>query len=186
MNIKEPYTYYSVDTTITEGLFKQYSETVHKKRQEAHNELCSYYPTMCPCAVSLKGTSVVGIIGTELVDINGLKYELSTVNNKTTYTYTPNRRYKEGKLLASRLQTITEVFRENPDFSTWFLHKFRLEHSVIYSYHGIIRHAVAGISKGQIVFKIPVEFEEANNVPPDVPENFKQIKKSEFIALTEE
>lgn len=108
--------------------------------------------------------------------------------NVETWIHKPDRRLKVGKAAAEKLASV-KAFR----FSDYVCKALKVETSVA-GVHAAGRtgwalyQSVAGLYNGRILVKIPV----GNNLcgggrrDPDIPACLREIKHSEFIALTEE
>lgn len=97
----------------------------------------------------------------------------------------PDKRTKAGKALHALLRDIEEEERKAPDFNTFILNKNNCVHSAYYEEAGRTRvvRSRAGKAAGHLVIAIPLK----DGLTPPVPTaDFRPIKLSEFIALTEE
>lgn len=108
--------------------------------------------------------------------------------NVETWIHKPDRRLKVGKAAAEKLASV-KAFR----FSDYICKALKVENMVPGVHDGgrtgwALYTSVAGMYNDRIVVKIPV----GNNMcgggrsDPDIPDCLREIKKSEFIAITEE
>lgn len=99
----------------------------------------------------------------------------------TWHTYRPNRKTKLGKQIQADMEAI-KAYRGSDDIVS---HYDAWRHCVV-PHAGRTGMAMAvsvgGIVKGKVVLSVPVNDSE----PFDPPKGLREIKKSEWIALTEE
>lgn len=107
---------------------------------------------------------------------------------KAMYSYRPDRRTTTGKELAKRLDDLPDF-----DFSNFVVKAFGVSRSAIganaESRTGQAMYvSVAGFIGKTLIFKIPFGGYSGNNGKDgvDIPADLREIKFSEFIALTEE
>ena len=136
------------------------------------------------------GQSMLGLFkhGGGHKDIKGLKRTEKGRCPEDYTLYEPDRRCKAGKELQSDIMEYGRIYRKAPKFSSFILKKFNFYRMVRGEHRpsttGLALYfSVAGYVKGVCVIKLPCD--KGKSVP-DAPEGFEQIKKSEFIALTEE
>lgn len=106
----------------------------------------------------------------------GMNYKgRRTSDGKAYMEYAPNRRIRAGKIVAGELEKV-------PFFNVSYviLKHYGCEEMVPDNTNLAI--ATAGMIKGQIVVQHP----ELLDAPWQAPEGFREIKKSEYVALTEE
>lgn len=108
--------------------------------------------------------------------------------SETFAVYRPNLRFKEGKEFDKKARHRNQLAEEIPQFSEFIVKKFGLPRFIVGRHEGsktgtALFHSVAGVAKGILVVVIPFS---ADNPLPDVPQEFERIKKSEYVALTEE
>jgi hypothetical protein len=131
---------------------------------------------------SLHGFGFVVESGSAPVEREGLKFkgrERHDAEDLEWHCYVPDRRRAAGKKIAKRLAEF-ETF----NFSGWVTGELGLRRTMgMETERGFsIVTSSAGIAKGKLILRIPVGKDD----PVDCPPGFRQIKKSEFIALTEE
>lgn len=104
------------------------------------------------------------------------------------YIHKPNKASKVGKALAEDLASLKPF-----DFSEYACQEFGVSHSVIGAHaesrSGCAMYSsAAGFYQKRIVFVIPFGGETGMGRPGDIeiPPDLREIKKSEFFALTEE
>lgn len=104
------------------------------------------------------------------------------------WIHKPDRRFKAGKEAAKKLASV-----KNFRFSDYICKELKVENMVPGRHDGgrtgwALYNSVAGMYNNRIVVKIPF----GNNLTgggrsdPEIPECLREIKKSEFIAMTEE
>ncbi|WP_079907646.1 DUF5420 family protein [Salmonella enterica] len=102
----------------------------------------------------------------------------------------PDRRYSEGKRLAARLKEVNEKLRDLSTFSDWVVRLLgcyaeangvrRRQHYFTWSGAGFYPE------KKALVVRIPVGENGEKPLPVDMSKALIEIKRSEFIAITEE
>ncbi|ECC9274901.1 hypothetical protein DSM88_04780 [Salmonella enterica subsp. enterica] len=102
----------------------------------------------------------------------------------------PDRRYSEGKRLATRLEEINKKLQELPPFSAWAVKTLGCYADADYVNHGqnFVAWSAAGFfpEKKALVVSIPVGENGKEPLPADLSPALIEIKHSEFIAITEE
>ncbi|EAA6774742.1 hypothetical protein CTX76_000201 [Salmonella enterica subsp. houtenae] len=102
----------------------------------------------------------------------------------------PDRRYSEGKQLATRLKEINEKLQALPSFSAWAVGALGCYADAFYVNHGqqFTTWSAAGFfpEKKALVVRIPVGESGKQPLPGDMSPALIEIKRSEFIAITEE
>lgn len=98
--------------------------------------------------------------------------------------YTPNRRFREGKRFSQLCRKHAKLVEESPDFNVFAAKKLKMERMLVGLRRGqncLFRDSI-GYVKECVVGSIPYDEKHP------LPDNFEliQIKKSEYIALTEE
>lgn len=106
--------------------------------------------------------------------------ELHPDGNERWTCYRPDRRTKLGKSLANRMNGLGEF-----DFSAFVVGEFGAYRDTIGTDQGrgVLFQSVAGYMNKTLVFKIPCGGQAKDFTPPA---DMREIKKSEFISLTEE
>lgn len=134
---------------------------------------------------SFSGDRVIGLVyNTEPNEAKWLKVEKQRHEGKHLYVVTPNRRYKEGKHLARQLEEVNSMRGRTSNFSVWACQDLEMQCERITD--RCMHHSVAGFVKGQVVVSVPVPYEGDEDKFPAVHADLVEVKKSEFIALTEE
>ncbi|EJL9930430.1 DUF5420 family protein [Salmonella enterica] len=102
----------------------------------------------------------------------------------------PDRRYSEGKQLATRLKEVNEKLQALPPFSAWVVGVLGCYADAFYVNHGqqFTTWSAAGFfpEKKALVVRIPVGENGKQPLPGDMSPALIEIKHSEFIAITEE
>lgn len=115
-----------------------------------------------------------------------LKPEQQTEDGKRFWIHRPDKRTTIGKAALKALAKLSTF-----DFSDYACKAFGVSYSVI-GWHRESRSGMAmyssaaGFMKGVMVFCIPFGDDGNHHSPPVIPEDLREIKKSEYIALTEE
>ena len=99
------------------------------------------------------------------------------------HVHRPSLTSKAGKTLSQKLHLVGP----EPNFSDAAAQEFGVDRMVAGSHPNsrtgmAVYFAVAGVIKDQLCIKVPVNDSE----PLDAPPEFRELKKSEWIALTEE
>lgn len=102
----------------------------------------------------------------------------------------PKRQFKTGKALQVKLDAINDEMQQNPSFSKFVIKALALNHEVMgaskaHPGRTMITRSSAGVAKEQLVVLVP-DGGESETTFPTIPSTLKEIKRSEFIALTEE
>ncbi|MGF7453290.1 DUF5420 family protein [Pasteurella bettyae] len=130
-------------------------------------------------------TSIFGIVckrdESVLAEVKETKgYKVEIANDKTVIK--PDKRYKVGKELDTKLNQCWQILQRNPDFS-----KFSLKELGIYIMTPDatnLHFSVAGIAGSDYIAKIPVpNSEHSCDKFPEIPDCLIKIKESEFLAL---
>ncbi len=101
--------------------------------------------------------------------------------------FAPDKRFKEGKEFIELAEEYLNISSKNPIFSEYMVRELNIDRRMSgehkHSTTGLAMYSsVAGFMGGHIVLKVPTD---KDNPVPEL-ENFKRIKKSEFIKITEE
>ncbi|EBP4179777.1 hypothetical protein BB12_01700 [Salmonella enterica subsp. diarizonae] len=102
----------------------------------------------------------------------------------------PDRRYSEGKQLAARLEGVNKKLQVLPLFDAWVVEILGCYAEASYVNYGqqFIAWSAAGFfpEKKALVVSIPVGENGKEPPPADMSPALIEIKRSEFIAITEE
>lgn len=112
---------------------------------------------------------------------NFLKPAVERSEGKLYACYKPDQRYKAGKAIKSELKAVGS-FRYS-DFIAKATGADRMVFGVLDG-RQVLCHTSAGRYKDSLVFRIPTGGDHGKDFVP--PAGFREIKKSEFIAITEE
>lgn len=112
---------------------------------------------------------------------NFLKPEVERSGDVTYACYRPDQRYKAGKQIKAELKAVGGF-----SFSDAICEAMGVDRNVFGVLDGrqVVCRSSAGACGNKLVFRIPVG--GAGNIPFESPDGFREIKKSEFIAITEE
>jgi hypothetical protein len=110
-----------------------------------------------------------------------LKPTVERSGDITYARYKPDKRYKAGKAIASELQAVGGF-----NFSKYICTTLNIHKEVFGTLDGrsVVSFTVAGQYGDRLVFKIPTTDHHDDSFT--VPDGFREIKQSEFIAITEE
>jgi hypothetical protein len=102
--------------------------------------------------------------------------------------YKPVGSFKEGKKFKKLAKEYYRICMDCPSFSDWIVKKYDTHRMLTGKHRGsrsgmALYNSCAWIAKGMVIMIIP--FTVDSPVPEHV-EDFEKIKKSEFIAITEE
>jgi hypothetical protein len=133
------------------------------------------------------GETVKGLLfGERPEDKKGWKIMRIPTDDGPRHLVEPDRRYKVGKELAEDMRQVNKLAGENAAFSTWFISRNKLDFSKL---SGRAMHvSAAGFLENKVIVTIPAPDSglSGDEQYPDIPAWLHEIKKSEFIALTEE
>ncbi len=135
-------------------------------------------------AVYMRGKKVAGIALEEKVDRVGWIFSERIPSDdpaKTFFGYKPDRRTKVGKVAAEKILDLNKGRKSFSDLMLGHL-SFAFRNSWV-AEDRVMSFPVSGFMKDRVVFKIPLG-KESRYEP--IPEGLEELKKSEFIALTEE
>lgn len=150
-----------------EELFQAYNPTGFKYRNVGeHLHLDGVVASSLPCGKSIKALP----IDDEYLLTLGYK------------------RIKEGRAFAEKLKQFNAYLTENSvDFSTLFFKTYPVKNYVRFIDDGITKIAkpIVFMAKDKVVVDLPAAIGDGENFP-QIPTCFIELKKSEFITLTEE
>ena len=112
---------------------------------------------------------------------NFLKPEIERSGDVLYACYKPDQRYKAGKAIKAELKAVGGF-----DFSGAVSEALKVARRVfgIMDGRSVMCQTAAGQYGGKLVFRIPIGGNYNTTFTP--PEGFREIKKSEFVAITEE
>ena len=154
-------------------------------RQDAYKKLMEKYQadTLMVSRSSLSGERVQALVFDEEPEPHrGWKVEKVVFDGKWSWQVTPDRRFKEGKQLDRDISATNAVDAASL-FSPWAIERLKMGTLVFSS--GFMSHAAAGYVKDQVVVSVPVPNPEQEEFP-EIHSDLTEIKKSQFVALTEE
>lgn len=119
--------------------------------------------------------------------LRGFNRSSEIIEGKKYFVLRPNGRYREGKAFRDQCAAYNRLAEANPPFSDYVVAHFNLARTVSGQHPGsptgmAMFYTTAGIAKGKLILVVPTNQE---NPPPEVP-GLKRIRKSAYIALTEE
>ncbi|EPC4835768.1 DUF5420 family protein [Salmonella enterica] len=173
---------------------KEYQENIEKPRIKAVSDFLS--------ACNAVGYLSCQHFGTEYIRALLVREDVDCGRNKRVsrkefdddgqalFKVEPNRRYREGKQLATRLEEINKKLQELPPFSAWVVKTLGCYADASYVNHGqhLTAWSAAGFfpEKKALIVSIPVGENGKEPLPADMSKALIEIKHSEFIAITEE
>ena len=159
-------------------------EKAKAPRQEGYKKLMEAYQadSLLVSRSNFSGESVTALLFTEEPEkCGGWKVEKTVHGDEWSWSVVPDRRFKKGKQLASDIAEANSI--QAPSlFSPWAIEQLRMGSITFTS--GAMHHAVAGFVGGRVVVSVPVP--DPDQEFPEIHADLVEIKKSEFIALTEE
>lgn len=175
--------YFVAEGPEAEAIKQKVLDTLTEQRRQ-HNELAEKYGA--DQVLRWNDGRVAGFAFKagpgDIVERDGLKFDRRESNGDSEWLlYSPNKRSKLGKQIAADMAAIKGY--SGSDEIVQHYGAYRIS---------FVRHqgptgqamaiSVAGIIKGTVVLSVPVNEQE----PFDPPAGLREIKKSEYIALTEE
>lgn len=170
------YRYFVGNEEITKQLLDTHEEA-HKQIMSRYHELFDYLGDT-EGFLSRGGRAISPILKNS-IDIKGI--ECVKINDG--YSLLLNKRYKTGKDLFSKMKEFNKFIDKRIDFSDMATSHLKISSMVVDGYAAY--RTSAGFSKEKLFVMIPID--ETGREPfPTIPDSLTEIKKSEFIALTEE
>ncbi|EDL0131937.1 hypothetical protein CLF53_16085 [Salmonella enterica subsp. enterica serovar Kottbus] len=186
--------YFKLNEADSVKYHKEYQEKIGKPRREAIRDFLSACNAVGHLSHKHFGTEYISaLLVREDVDCGGNKRTRSGFfddDGQDLFKVEPNRRYSEGKQLAARLKEINEKLQVLPPFSAWVVKTLGCYADADYVNHGqnFVAWSAAGFfpEKKALVVSIPVGENGKEPLPADMSPALIEIKRSEFIAITEE
>ncbi|EBX7467599.1 hypothetical protein DS565_15720 [Salmonella enterica subsp. enterica serovar Bareilly] len=186
--------YFKLNEADSVKYHKEYQEKIGKPRREV---ICDFLS-----ACNATGYLSHQHFGTEYISALLVRGDVDCGRNKrlssekfdddgqVLFEVRPDRRYSEGKQLATRLKEINEKLQTLPRFSAWAVKTLGCYADADYVNHGrsFVAWSAAGFfpEKKALVVSIPVGENGKEPLPADMSQALIEIKHSEFIAITEE
>ncbi|EAO8223451.1 DUF5420 family protein [Salmonella enterica] len=186
--------YFKLNEADSVKYHKEYQEKIGKLRRKAIQDFLN----TCNAAGYLSHQHV----GVEFISALLVRGDVDLGRNKRVpgkefdadgqalFEVRPDRRYSEGKQLATRLDAINKTLRELPSFSAWVTETLGCyaEASGVERGQCYFTWSGAGFypEKNALVVRIPVGENGEKPLPADMSPALIEIKHSEFIAITEE
>ncbi|MDJ3786977.1 DUF5420 family protein [Salmonella enterica] len=186
--------YFKLNEADSVKYHKEYLEKIGKSRREAIRDFLS--------ACNATGYLSHQHFGTEYISALLVRGDVDCGRNKRVsskefdgdgqvlFEVRPDRRYSEGKQLATRLKEINEKLQALPLFSDWAVKTLGCYADEIYVNRGQCLTTWSGAGfypeKKALVVRIPVGENGEKSLPADMSPALIEIKHSEFIAITEE
>ncbi|HGA5439885.1 TPA: DUF5420 family protein [Salmonella enterica subsp. enterica serovar Eastbourne] len=186
--------YFKLNEADSVKYHKEYQEKIGKPRRQAIRDFLS----ACNAAGYLSHQH----FGTEYISALLVRGDVDCGRNKRVsrkafdddgqalFEVRPDRRYSEGKQLATRLEEINKKLQALPLFSAWVTGTLGCYTEAFYVNHGqqFTTWSAAGFfpEKKALVVRIPVGENGKKPLPGDMSPALIEIKHSEFIAITEE
>ncbi|EEM1820790.1 hypothetical protein GKA92_21865 [Salmonella enterica subsp. enterica] len=186
--------YFKLNEADSVKYHKEYQDEIGKPRKKAIRDF-------------LNGCNAVGYcshqhFGVEHISALLIRENVNCGRNKRTrsdsfdgdgqalFEVRPDRRYSEGKQLATRLKEINEQLQELSLFSDWVVRKLGCYADASYVNRGQYLTTWSGAGffpdKKALVVRIPVGEKGEEALPADMSKALIEIKHSEFISITEE
>ncbi|EHP2853263.1 DUF5420 family protein [Salmonella enterica] len=186
--------YFKLNAADSVKYHKEYLEKIGKPRKKAIRDFLS--------ACNAVGYLSYKHFGTEYISALLVRGGMDCGRNKRVsskefdddgqvlFEVRPDRRYSEGKQLATRLEEINKKLQELPPFSAWAVKTLGCYADADYVNHGqnFVAWSAAGFfpEKKALIVSIPVGENGKEPLPADMSKALIEIKHSEFIAITEE
>lgn len=186
--------YFKLNEADSVKYHKEYQDKIGKTRREAIRDFLS--------ACNAVGYLSHKHFGTEYINALLVRGGMDCGRNKRVsskefdddgqalFEVRPDRRYSEGKQLAARLEEINKKLQALPTFGGWAVKTLGCYADASYVNHGqhLVTWSVAGFfpEKKALVVSIPVGENGKEPLPADMSPALIEIKRSEFIAITEE
>ncbi|EBA9592281.1 DUF5420 family protein [Salmonella enterica subsp. enterica serovar Saintpaul] len=186
--------YFKLNEVDSVKYYKEYQEKIGKPRKKAVRDFLN--------ACNAAGFVSYQHFGVEHISALLMRENVDCGRNKRTrsdsfdddgqvlFEVRPDRRYSEGKQLATRLKEINEKLQALPLFNAWVVGVLGCYADAFYVNHGqqFTTWSAAGFfpEKKVLVVRIPVGENGKKPLPGDMSPALIEIKHSEFIAITEE
>ncbi|HEC8681584.1 TPA: DUF5420 family protein [Salmonella enterica subsp. enterica serovar Oranienburg] len=186
--------YFKLNESDSVKYHKEYQEKIGKPRRQAIRDFLS----ACNAAGYLSHQH----FGTEYISALLVRGDVDCGRNKRVsrkefdddgqalFEVRPDRRYSEGKQLATRLEEINKKLQALPLFSAWAIETLGCYAEADYVDHEQYLTTWSGAGfypeKKALVVHIPVGENGKEPLPADMSKSLIEIKLSEFITITEE
>ncbi|EEP9437597.1 hypothetical protein HCO87_002410 [Salmonella enterica subsp. enterica serovar Reading] len=186
--------YFKLNEADSVKYHKEYQEKIGKPREKAVSDFLSACNAVGYLSHKHFGTEYISaLLVREDVDCGGNKRTRSGFfddDGQDLFKVEPNRRYSEGKQLATRLKEINKKLQALPPFSAWAVKTLGCYADADYVNHGqhLTTWSATGFfpEKKALVVSIPVGENGKEPLSADMSPALIEIKHSEFIAITEE
>ncbi|HFW3087297.1 TPA: DUF5420 family protein [Salmonella enterica subsp. enterica serovar Reading] len=186
--------YFKLNESDSVKYHKEYQEKIGKPRRQAIRDFLS--------ACNATGFLSYKHFGTEYISALLVSGDVDCGRNKrissdffdgdgqALFEVRPDRRYSEGKQLATRLEEINKKLQALPPFSAWAVGTLGCYAEADYVNYEQCLTTWSGAGfypeKKALVVQIPVGENGKEPLPADMSKALIEIKLSEFIAITEE
>ncbi|ECT4008778.1 hypothetical protein H9080_002511 [Salmonella enterica] len=186
--------YFKLNEVDSVKYYKEYQEKIGKPRKKAVRDFLSACNAVGYLSHQHFGTEhISALLMRENVDCGRNKRTRSDSfddDGQVLFKVRPDHRYSEGKQLAARLEGVNEKLQELPLFSDWVIRKLGCYADASYVNRGQYLTTWSGAGfypeKKALVVRIPVGERGEKALPADMSKALTEIKRSEFIAITEE
>lgn len=177
--------YFVMDEEKSKAFWARYQEALKPGEKAMQEFLKEYGADNTWVSQGLGGESVVGLVFNEHPgERKGFKFERRHTEQGFVYVAFPDRRYKEGKALQKGMGTLNSTLGRAACFSGWAADELGMYCERIGDGH--ISVSAAGYQKGRVILAVPVPNEGREPGFPSIHPDLTEIKKSEFVAITEE
>ncbi|MFJ5538597.1 DUF5420 family protein [Vreelandella titanicae] len=177
--------YFVMDEDKSTAFWQRYKEALKPGEEAMKAFLEEFGADNTWVSQGLGGESVIGLVfNSEPKNCKWLRVEKKHIDTGYVYVAFPNRRYLEGKHLQKQIGLLNTAMGRAADFSSWASHELGMYAERIGDGH--ISVSVAGYQKGRVILAVPMPNEGREPGFPAIHADLTEIKKSEFIALTEE
>ncbi|EDQ2391046.1 hypothetical protein RU50_002001 [Salmonella enterica subsp. enterica] len=186
--------YFKLNEADSVKYHKEYLEKIGKTRREAIRDFLSTCNAVGYLSHKHFGTEYISALlvrgGMDCGRNKRVSSKEFDDDGQALFEVRPDRRYSEGKQLATLLEEINKKLQVLPTFSAWAVKTLGCYADADYVNHGqnFVAWSAAGFfpEEKALVVSIPVGESGNNPLPGDMSPALIEIKHSEFIAITEE
>ncbi|EBT2120001.1 DUF5420 family protein [Salmonella enterica] len=186
--------YFKLNEVDSVKYYKEYQEKIGKPRKKAVRDFLSACNAVGYLSHQHFGTEHISALlvrgGVDYGRNKRVSSKEFDGDGQVLFEVRPDRRYSEGKQLATRLKEVNEKLRDLSTFSDWAVRLLGCyaEAAGVRNGQHYFTWSGAGFypEKKALVVRIPVGENGEKPLPGDMSKALIEIKRSEFIAITEE